>query len=668
MPHAIASSTSKAKTTVREILFLPPILQSRNYQDMDEYESYFLTHNKLLEEKLDYCLHSVEVRLDKLYNRLYDQQQTFQEPHKQTSHNTSTNQFSSYSFLQFKAPYIRDFRNFSGPANEDLRQIKELSGEENIDYLIKNKNWTKDSKRQLHDAILDHYAQSHIIELIKQKNVLSKQLQDSWHDPNDIKQKISLIEEQTEQVKARKEPRIFVPEDRDGMNVDWCAISARLASTYHEAQDCRFMWSNQLHWSINDGPWTKDEDVCLLNAIKKFGINDWDSVARELNSNRLPWQCCSRYQREFASSSLGSAPITEDDKDKIIEVINLCRIGNFVPWNQVMYFIQYHSLFQVKYQWHKLLSDRKSTQFWSQHEDLLLLKAVAKFGDKDWNRIANLIPDRSNKSCRERYIMRLKFLTRALGNWRPKEDEKLLQLIERFGTNWSVISSNFPERNNHQLRNRYELLRNQVGRIGPIKRKKLHRNAEGLLVSHVCRRQKPSLDREVDERLREIFTAYQDVKFASKTLVCRSAQDELIYQNLIQVVRHIIFARDMQHNLLSSILDKSLKKSAGTKYNLLSPNLLTIQGYRAWTMQQDYLNQFCNEDVDLERILSTNEYHEMLKVIMSLFLWPAILSRVERPLLDLNKFETMSIVEKDSKNLYKIREIQKQIASQCLKK
>lgn len=630
---------------------------------MDEYESFFLNQNKLLEEKLDYCLHSIETRLDKLYNRIYDQQTTH-DYCKQLSHNTkNANQFSSHSFLQFKAPYIRDFRNFSGPANDDVKQIKELTGTENIDCLIKNKGWTKDSKRQLYDAILDHYAQLHIVELIKQKNFLSRQLQESEHNRYEIQQKLSLIEEQAEQVKSRKEPRIFVPEERAGTDVDWCAISAKLPNTHHEAQDCRLMWSVQLHWSVNNEPWTKDEDFCLLNAVKKLGRNDWDSVARELNSGRLPWQCCSRYQQEFANSSLGSTPITEDDTDKIIEVINLCRIGNFVPWNQVMYFIQYHSLLQVKYQWHKMLSERKSTQFWSQHEDLLLLKAVAKFGDKDWNRIANLIPNRTNKSCRERYTMRLKFLTRALGNWRPKEDEKLLKLIERFGTNWSVISSNFPERNNHQLRHRYELLRNQGRRIGPIKHKKLHRNAEGLLVRNNGRRQKPSLDRGVDEQLREIFTAYQDAKFSSKTLVCRSAQDELIYQNLIQVVRHIVVGRKMEQNLLSCILDKSLKKSVGTKYDLVSPNLSTIQGYRAWTMQQDYLNQFRNMNVDLDRVSSTHEYHEMLKITMSLFLWPAILSRIERPELDLNKFETVSIVEKDSKNLYKIREIQKQVVS-----
>lgn len=632
---------------------------------MDEHENYFLTHNKLLEEKLEYCLHNIEVRLDKLYYRIYNQQD-FQEPNK-FHYGKTINQFASHSILTFKAPYIRDDRNFSGPSNDDVKQIKELTGTENIDLLIKNKNWTKDAKRQLYDAVLDYYAQLHIVKLIKQKNILKRQLQESQDESReDIEQKLSLIEEQTEQVKARKEQRIFVPEERVDSSIDWCAISAKLSNTHHDSQDCRLMWSNQLHWSIESGSWTQEEDICLLDAVRRFGKNDWNSVAKELNSNRLPWQCCSRYQQEFASSSVGSAPINEEDIDKIIEVVNLCRIGNFVPWNQVMYFIQYHSLLQVKYQWHKLLADRKSNQPWSNHEDLLLLQAVERFGDKDWTRIANLIPDRSNKSCRERYTMRLKYQTRAIGNWKPNEDVKLSHLIARFGTNWSVISTNFPSRNYHQIRNRYKLLINQGARVRAIKQKKLYRNADGQLVSNNGRRQKLPLDQEVDEKLREIFTAYQDAKFRSKTLVCRSAQDELIYQNLVQVVRHTIVGRNMKHNLLSCIIDKSLKKRVGSKYALFSPSLATIQGYRAWTMQQDYLNQFNHLDIDIESISSSPEYHEMLKIVMGLFLWPAVLSQIKPPKLDISSFHSNSIVEKDSKNLYKIREIQKQIASQQL--
>jgi len=619
---------------------------------MNQAEDYFLSHNKFLEEKFDYCIHQIDSRIDKLCEL--------------TPPAKSTNQYVASSYLQFRSPYIRDFRNFSGPTNEDVKQISELNGTEKIDQLMKTKSWSRDSIQLLKDAVFDHYSQLHLIELIKQRNHLNKQLQESTGREvrSDIEQKLKLIDEQAEQVKTRKEPRIFVPEDRNDLGIDWCAISAKLANTHHDAQDCRLMWSNKLHWAVNDGLWTKEEDACLLDAVERYGRNDWDSVAKGLNSNRLPWQCCARYQQEYSSACYRSAPINDDDTDKIIEVINLCRIGNFVPWNQVMYFIQYHSLLQVKYQWHKFLSERRSNQPWSHHEDVLLLKAIERFGSKDWSRIASYIPGRSNKSCRERYIMRLKFHKRAIGNWKRKEDERLLTMIEQYGTNWSLIALRFPERNNHQLRSRYELLKNDVDKVGPIKHRKLYRNAEGFLVCRNGRRQKPASDREVDEKLHEIFSTYQNVKPTTKSLVCRSLQDEFIYQNVIQVIRSILLNRDIDHNLLNCLIEKVMRENVSSKRELFAPCESTLRGYKAWTLHQEYLNKFCDRPVNMDAIAASSEYQQTLKTVMSLFLWPAILSRVKVP--DMSKINTDflqagNLIERDSKNLYKIRELQKQI-------
>lgn len=637
---------------------------------MDQNESYFLSHNKLIEEKVDHCIHNIDSRLDKLHlnQRGFD----LVEQSRSLSNDVAKNNLAS-SFLHFKAPYIRDFRNFSGPSNNDVRQIRDLTGTENVDELIKNKLWTKESKQQLKDAVLEFYERIHNSDLIKQKNALMKQIQGDSSNITpalrvSIGQKLALIEEQREQVKSRKEQRIFVPEERNDPDIDWCAISARLTNTHHDALDCRLMWSNSLHWSINDSLWMKEEDECLLNAVEKYGKNDWDSVASELNNCRLPWQCCARYNQEL-NSIKSVTPIAEDDTEKIVEVINLCRIGNFVPWNQVMYFIQYHNLLQVKYQWQKLLSEKKSNLSWSPQEDLLLLKTVSKFGDKDWNRIANYIPGRSNKSCRERYMMRLRFQRRAIGNWKSREDETLLNLIAKFGTNWTLIAANFPERNNHQLRCRYELLKNDNRyRIGPIKHKKLYRNSDGLLVRLNGRPHKPESGREIDERLYEIFDTYQHIaEPTSKSLVCRSPQDEFIYHNLIAVLRKAITGADIEHNLLSTIIEKALRQRVSSQYELFTPSASTLKGYKAWMMQQQYLNQFCDKTVDRseadEDENSSHDYNNLLKIVVSLFLWPAILSKIEAPEVNVSNYQAKSIIERDAKNLYKIRSLQNQIVS-----
>lgn len=636
---------------------------------MDYNQDSFLSLNKTFEENLDYCIHIIESRLDKLYGKQVD---TFQfdtnDTEKSSNKATSLpNPYSITSFLHFKAPYIRDFRNFSGPTNKDVKQIRELSGTEDVDSLMRNKNWPKDVQQSLKDVVLDHYASIHIVGLIKQKNLLLKQLKEVTTDDKEILEaKISLIEEQAKQVKARKEERTFVPSNRADKGIDWLAISAKLPKSCLDAQDCRLMWTNRLHWSINTGTWTKEEDGCLLQAVEKYGRNNWDTVAKELNSNRLPWQCCSRYHQEYAHSHLCAKPVSEDDMEKIIEVINLCRIGNYVPWNQVMYFIQNYNLLQVKYQWQKMLSERRSNQPWTLQEDAILLNLVDKFGDRDWNRIANFVPGRSNKSCRERYIMRLRFEKRAVGAWLKREDETLLSLIDRYGTNWSLISTYLPERNNHQLRNRYELLKREASRVGPIKHRKLYRSEDGFQVRIQNRREKPSTDREIEMRLYEIFSTYHSIKSSSKSLVCRSLQDESIYQNLVQVIKSIMTDRESNGTFLNSVIERALEQRVSFRYDLFSPCVPTIRGYRAWTVQQDYLNQFRPDrrfNENSGKIFDSDRYRRFLKIATSLFLWPAILSRVPVPQIEVNNHQIRSIIEKDRKNLYEIIALQKKVIS-----
>lgn len=624
---------------------------------MNHEENYLLTQNKLIEERLNFCLHLIESRLDELSLR----------DHSKSGAVVSTPKCSSYSslsFSTFKSPYIRDCRGFSAPLNEDVQHIRDLTGTDNIEVLIRHKYWPAETKKQLKEAVLEHYSKIHLIELIKQKQSLIQQLESaSGQGQTDVQQNLALIEEQSEQTRERKEERIFVPDNRNDTNIDWCEISAALNNTHHDSQDCRLMWSNQLHWSINQGKWSKEEDLCLINAVQKHGTNDWDSVAKELNSCRLPWQCCSRYHEELIHMEAGTNPISKEDSEKIVEIINLCRIGQYVPWNQVMYFVKRYNLPQVKYLWRKLTTEKIVSQLWRQEEDSALLTAIGKYGDKDWNRIASCVPGRSNKSCRERYLMRLKYSTRSVGSWRPKEDARLLALIDKFGTNWSLLASKFPLRNNQQLRNRYELLKRSVRKAGPVRHQKIYRTPDGKVMSMLGRKPKLSSEQELDDKLREIFATYQTVKTSTKSMVYRGVQDEQIYQSLIQVIKRTLLGQEQEKDLLSNILQRAVTEAVNKKTGLYTPNLSTFLGYKAWTVQQDYLDKF-KARTNLNSITNTSEYHQVLQIVVSLFFWPALLSKYKPPDVDLSVYPNLNLIDRSSKNLYLIRELQKQITKQ----
>ena len=374
---------------------------------MDSFdEDHLFQQNKLLDERFNYLVHLLESRIDKLFRSRgcqldlqtpadsdgvqelfeFDGSRSRVAPNKRGA--LFKEPFSSQTFLTFRYPYIRDLRNFSSPMNEDSKQIQQLpTGLEDVEKLWRQKQWSTEAREELKLSVLDNYAKSYLLKLIGQKNQL---LASKSVAPEDVSQKVSLIDEQAAQVRERKEPRIFVPADRFDKDIDWCAISAKISSYHHEAKDCRLIWSNQLHWSINDQEWTKDEDIGLINAVALHGKNNWDSIASELDTGRLAWQCCSRYHQQFACVESSFQP-ESDETEKILEVINLCRIGNFVPWNQVMYFIQSHSLHQVKHQWQRHLDQQRlqgaqesvRTKEWSLDEDLLLLQAVAQVGERE---------------------------------------------------------------------------------------------------------------------------------------------------------------------------------------------------------------------------------------------------------------------------------------------
>ena len=61
--------------------------------------------------------------------------------------------------------------------------------------------------------------------------------------------------------------------------------------------------------------WTKEEDECLLEAVAKWGPNDWYQIASAM-PGRLPRQCRERY-KNHARSGINTAPFTSDE-DKII--------------------------------------------------------------------------------------------------------------------------------------------------------------------------------------------------------------------------------------------------------------------------------------------------------------------------------------------------------------
>lgn len=91
---------------------------------------------------------------------------------------------------------------------------------------------------------------------------------------------------------------------------------------------------------------------------------------------------------------------------------------------------------------------------WTAEEDNLLRMLVKKEGTNNWSLIAQSIPDRTGKQCRERWLNQLRpELTK--NNWTPQEDAILIHQQQIHGNMWTKIAQFLPGRSPNNVKNRW---------------------------------------------------------------------------------------------------------------------------------------------------------------------------------------------------------------------
>ncbi len=99
--------------------------------------------------------------------------------------------------------------------------------------------------------------------------------------------------------------------------------------------------------------------------------------------------------------------------------------------------------------------------------DVKLTEAVKKHGN-DWVAVAAMVPGRTNNQCSQRWVHTLDRANgKNMGNWSPKEDAKLTEVVKKHGNQWVAGAAMVSTRTNHQCRKRW------VGPLDPANGKKL---------------------------------------------------------------------------------------------------------------------------------------------------------------------------------------------------
>lgn len=98
---------------------------------------------------------------------------------------------------------------------------------------------------------------------------------------------------------------------------------------------------------------------------------------------------------------------------------------------------------------------------WSPEEDQKMIEAVKTYGT-DWKSISAYVTGRTAKQCRDRYKLKLDPSINH-GPWTPEEDSALLKFHEQLGRQWTKIAKLMPGRTENSVKSRYaSLLRSKT--------------------------------------------------------------------------------------------------------------------------------------------------------------------------------------------------------------
>ena len=104
------------------------------------------------------------------------------------------------------------------------------------------------------------------------------------------------------------------------------------------------------------------------------------------------------------------------------------------------------------------MENSSSRTKFSKEEDETLVRLVNLFGSKSWKQIAQLMPNRTMRQCRERWKYFLAPDSSNHNPWTVEEDDLLITQYQELGSQWSKMAQLFKGRSGVSLKNRFHLL------------------------------------------------------------------------------------------------------------------------------------------------------------------------------------------------------------------